>query len=218
MSTATAVHHDDDVVYDAVPESAPAAVSRPRVLLIGTAFAAAAIITLFAGLIGIYLSVRHGVVSGPAVDGQAPVWLADGNPIPLTPANIAFGTMLLSCVSMAWAVYSVSNNDRAGAIFALCLTLLFGFAVINATTFLYTQTGLPIAGGTNPAGLLFYAVTGTHLALLVGAMVFASIMTLRTLGGEYSGRDREGIVAASVIWYLTTAVLAVIWYAVYVTK
>jgi heme/copper-type cytochrome/quinol oxidase subunit 3 len=218
MSTVTAVHHDDDVAYDAVPESAPAAVSRPRVLLIGTAFAGAAIITLFAGLIGMYLSVRHGVVSGPAVDGQAPVWLADGNPIPLTPANIAFGTMLLSCVSMAWAVYAVSNNDRPGAIFALGLTLLFGFAVINATSFLYTQTGLPIAGGTNPAGLLFYAVTGTHLALLVGAMVFASVMTLRTLGGEYSGRDREGIVAASVIWYLTTAVLAVIWYAVYVTK
>jgi heme/copper-type cytochrome/quinol oxidase subunit 3 len=218
MSTATVVHHDDDAVYDAVPEAIPPAVSRPRVLLIGTAFAAGAIITLFAGLIGIYLSVRHGVITGPAVDGQAPVWFAEGGPIPLTPANIAIGTMALSCVSMAWAVYSVSNNDRPGAIFALCLTLLFGFAVINATSFLYTQSEIPLAGGTTPAGLLFYAVTGTHLALLVGAMVFASIMTLRTLGGEYSGRDREGIVAASVIWYLTTAVLAVIWYAVYVTK
>lgn len=218
MSTATAVHHDDDATYDLVPESAPAAVSRPRVLLIGTAFAVAAIVTLFAGLIGIYLSVRHGVITGEAVDGQAPVWFADGGPIPLTPANIALGTMALSCVSMAWAVYAVSNNDRAGAIFALCLTLLFGFAVINATTFLYTQSGISIAGGSNPSGLLFYAVTGTHIALIVGAMVFASIMTLRTLGGEYSGRDREGIVAASIIWYLTAAVMAVIWYAVYVTK
>ena len=63
MSSATAVHHADDAVYDLVPETAPPALARPRVLLVGTAFAAAAIITLFAGLIGIYLSVRHGVIT-----------------------------------------------------------------------------------------------------------------------------------------------------------
>ena len=49
-------------------------------------------------------------------------------------------------------------------------------------------------------------------------LVFAGVMTFRTLGGEYSGRDREGIVAASLFWYATIAVYAVVWYAVYVTK
>jgi heme/copper-type cytochrome/quinol oxidase subunit 3 len=118
---------------------------------------------------------------------------------------------------MQWAVDSVRRNDRRNAIFALALTIAFGAAVINATSFLYAQTGLPVAG-PSPAGLLFYAVTGAHLALVVGALVFATLMTFRTLGGNYDGRDREGIVAASVIWYLTTAIYGVIWYAVYVTK
>lgn len=230
-ATATAVHdqavHDEavrdeavhDADYDLVPDAAAAGGSRPRVLLVGTALAGGAIIMGFAGLIGIYLSARHAVITGPEVDGEAPVWLADASgAVPLTPANIAFGTLLLSCVTMQWAVDAVKKNDRRNAYFALAITILFGAAVVNATSFLYTQTGLPVAGDTNPAGLLFYAVTGAHLALVVGALVFAVLMTVRTLGGEYAGRDREGIVAASLIWYLTTAIFAVIWYAVYVTK
>jgi heme/copper-type cytochrome/quinol oxidase subunit 3 len=221
-STITAPHdthgHGDEPTYDLVPVGIEAPPRRPRVLLIGTALAGAALIMLFAGLLGMYLHARHAVITGPAVDGQAPVWFADGNPVPLTPANIALGTMVLSCITMAWAVYAVKNNDRHSAYFALALTILFGAAVINATTFLYSETGLPIASETTPAGLLFYAVTGTHLALIVGALIFATIMTFRTLGGEYGGRDSDGIVAASFIWYLTAAIFGVIWYAVYVTK
>ena len=30
-------------------------------------------------------------------------------------------------------------------------------------------------------------------------------MTIRTIGGEYSGRDPEGIVAAALFWYVTVA-------------
>ncbi|HYI61992.1 MAG TPA: cytochrome c oxidase subunit 3 [Acidimicrobiales bacterium] len=221
MSAATATHddlaHTEVEAYDLVPDEAPAGGARPRVLLVGTALAGGAIITFFAGLIGLYLSVRQGVIASAPADERATAWLADGNPIPLTPANMAFGTLLLSCVTMQWAVDSVRRNDRRNAYFALVMTILFGGAVINATAFLYQQAGLPIAG-PSPSGLLFYAVTGAHLALIVGALVFAGLMTVRTLGGEYAGRDREGIVAASVIWYLTTAIFGVIWYAVYVTK
>lgn len=218
MSTATA--HDvlaEAPGYDLVPDDAPPGGSRPRVTLVGTALAGAAIIMLFATLLGIYLRVRAGVLAEAPAEERATAWLADGNPIPLTPANMAFATMLLSCVTMQWAVWAVGRNDRRNAIFALLLTIGFGAAVINATAFLYQQTGLPIAG-PGPAGLLFYAVTGAHLALIIGSLVFSTLMTFRTLGGEYAGRDREGIVAASVIWYLTTAIHGVIWYAVYVTK
>jgi heme/copper-type cytochrome/quinol oxidase subunit 3 len=218
-SADTVLHSNDEAAYDLVPEDLAPGVARPRVLLVGTALAAGAIIVLFAALIGMYLRVRHGVITGPPVDGVDPVWFADGQTIPLTPANIVMATMLLSCVSMRWAVQAVRDDDRRNALFALALTVLFGGAVINATSFLYTQSGFTVsAEATNPAGLLFYAVTGSHLALIVGALLFAVIMTVRTLGGEYGSHDREGIVAASLIWYLTTGILFVIWYAVYVTK
>ena len=70
----------------------------------------------------------------------------------------------------------------------------------------------------SPAGVLIYVITGAHLALVVIALLYAALMTFRTLGGEYAGRDREGITAASLFWYVTVAVYAVIWYAIYVTK
>ncbi len=216
MSTATAAH--DEAAYDLVPDDLGPGANRPRVLFVGTALVAAGIVVLFAALIGIYLAVRHAVITGPLVDGAAPLWFADGQTISLTPANVAMATMLMSCVTMQWAVDAVKHDDRRNAFFALVLTVLFGGAVINATSFLYSQSGFSLEGASNPASLLFYAVTGSHLVLLAAAMVFVVVMTVRTFGGEYGGHDREGIVAASLIWYLTTGVMLVIWYAVYVTK
>lgn len=191
----------------ALPPVAPPA--RPRVLLVGTALSAAAVLMAFAGLIGRYLAERSAVLS------QGGTWLPEGSSIPLTPGNMAMATMLISAVTMWWAVDAVGRNDRPGAYLALGLTLLFGGAVINATSFLYTQMNLPV---TSAPGLLIYTITGAQIAMILGAMVYAAVMTFRTLGGEYQGRDREGLVAAALFWYAAIAVQALVWYAIYVTK
>ncbi|MBA3282228.1 MAG: cytochrome c oxidase subunit 3 [Acidimicrobiia bacterium] len=183
--------------------------ARPRVLLVGTALAAAAGFMGIVGLVGIYLSARSSAV---ATGGT---WLPDGTNIPLTPANMAFATMLLSGVTLWWAVDAVGKNDRQMAYLALGLTIFFGIAVVNATSFLYTQSGLPVR---STPGVLVYTVTGAHLAMIIIGLVYAAVMTFRTLGGEYHGRDREGLTAAALFWYVTIAAHAVIWLAVYVTK
>ena len=191
----------------ALPPAAPPA--RPRVLLVGTALAAAATFMAFAGMVGVYVSQRSAVV------GKGDTWLPQGAKIPLTPGNMAMVTLLLSAVTIWWAVDAVGKNDRQMAYLALGLTLFFGAAFINATAFGYTQMGLAVR--TTP-GLLIYSITGAHLVMLIAAMVFAAVMTFRTLGGEYAGRDREGLVAAAMFWYVTIAVFAVIWFAIYIVK
>lgn len=183
--------------------------ARPRVLLVGTALSAVAAFMAILGLVGIYLSARADVISTGAT------WLPEGSNIPLTPANMAFATMLLSAVSMWWAVDAVSKNDRQMAYLALALTMFFGIAVINATSFLYTQMHLAV---TTTPGVLIYTITGAHLAMIVVGLVYAAVMTFRTLGGEYHGRDHEGLTAAALFWYVTIAAHAVIWLAIYVTK
>ncbi|NLD75480.1 MAG: hypothetical protein GX643_02315 [Acidimicrobiales bacterium] len=190
-----------------LPPAAPPA--RPRVLLVGTALASAATFMAFAWMIGLYVSERSAVVSAGGT------WLPDGSNIPLTPGNMAFATMLISGVSIWWAVESVGRNDRQMAYLALALSILLGAAVINATSFLYSQIDLPVA---STPGALIYTITGAHIAMLGFAMVYAAVMVFRTLGGEYSGRDREGLVAAALFWYVTIAVHAVIWYAIYIVK
>ncbi len=188
------------------PAPAPA---RPRLLLVGTALASVGSFMAFTGLIGIYLGARSSVLAKGAS------WLPEGSTIPLTPANMAFATMLLSAVTMWWAVDAVGRNDRQSAYLALALTIFFGVAVINATSFLYSQMGL---GAKTTAGALIYTITGAHLAMIIVGLGFAGVMTFRTLGGEYHGRDREGLIAATVFWYATIAVHAMIWLAIYVTK
>ena len=191
----------------ALPPAAPPA--RPRVLLVGTALASVATLMAFTGVIGLYLAQRASVLA------QGGTWLPEGTNLPLTPGGIAMATMLISAVTMWWAVDAVGNNDRPMAYLALGLTLMFGFAVINAITFLYVEMELPVS--TVP-GVFIYTITGGFIASLVGAMIYAAVMTFRTLGGEYHGRDREGIVAAALFWYANIAIFAVIWYAIFVTK
>src|SRR6476620_4336743 len=180
----------------ALPSPAPP--TRPRLTLIGTALASAAVFMMFAGLIGVYLSYRSQSLRSTGK------WLPTGAVIPLTPANTAMFTLLLSVVTMRWAVYAVTNNDRPHAYVALGLTILFGLCFINMTTFLYTQRHLGVS--KSPAGVLIYVITGAHLVLVMIALLYAALMTFRTLGGEYAGRDREGITAASLFWYVTVAV------------
>ena len=191
----------------ALPPAAPP--PPPRVLLVGTALASAATFMAFVGLVGHYAASRAAVVA------QGTRWLPEGSNIPLTPGNMAFATMLISAVSVWWAVDAVGRNDRQMAYLALGLTMMFGVAVINATSFLYSQIELPVA--TAP-GALIYTITGAHLAMVVVGLVFLAVMVFRTLGGEYAGRDREGLVAAALFWFVTIAVHAVIWYVIYILK
>ncbi len=69
-----------------------------------------------------------------------------------------------------------------------------------------------------PQGALVYAVTGAHLALTGAGLLFAALMAFRTLGGQYSAKDREGVVAATVFWWAVALTYGVLWYAIYVTK
>ena len=67
-------------------------------------------------------------------------------------------------------------------------------------------------------GVLILSITGMHLAMTGAGMIFLGLMAFRALGGQYSGRDREGIVAAAIYWHVTVIVFAAIWFAIFVTK
>ena len=184
--------------------------ARPRVLLVGTGFAAAASVMAFAGLIGIYLTLRADSIAATGA------WLPGSVNLPLTSPNMAMLTLAMSVITMHWAGYSIGNDDRTNGYVALGLSILLALAYMNVTIFLLTETGASIRG-TTPE-LLIFAVVGAHLLMATGASVFALLMAFRTLGGQYSGRDREGVAAATLYWDVMVVVYAVIWYAVYITK
>jgi heme/copper-type cytochrome/quinol oxidase subunit 3 len=189
-----------------VPPPLPA---RPRVLLLATVLASSAVAMGFAGLVAVYLAARSDAV---AADGA---FLPDGVTIPLTPVNMMLVGFGLSLVFMHWAVQAIGNDDRRHAWIAYAAVLMVGAFYFVGTAFLFNQAGFAVA---TPEGAAFYAVAGAHLAITGAGLLFAALMAFRTLGGQYSARDREGVVAATVFWWTVAATYLVLWYAIYVTK
>jgi cytochrome c oxidase subunit 3 len=192
----------------ALPPAPP--VQRPRVLVVGTAFVSAATIMVFVGLIAVYLSQRANVVA----DGET--WLPREISIPLQQPTTIFFSLLMSVVTMQWAVSAIARNDRINAYLALGITLVFGFSTIVMTSYQYTLMGLDVDG--NIQSVLIYTISGLHLVMVVIAMIFISLMTFRAMAGQFTARQHDGITAAALFWYAMVAVYALIWLSIYVTK
>ncbi len=182
---------------------------RPRVLLIGSSLAACASALAIMAALAVYLRQRSEVLTG----GEP--FFPEGSAVPLANANMNVFTLTMSLFSASWIVYALRRRDRGHAYLALGLTLLFGLASMVETAYLFQQTALPVRSET---GVLFYAVTGGHMAMTIAGLVFLVVMGVQAFGGQLTGRDAEGMGAATFYWYATVGVYYVVWYAVYVTK
>ena len=131
------------------------------------------------------------------------------------PNTILF-TLLMSCVTMQWAVSAIARNDRVNSYLALGITTVFGFATIVMTSYLYTLMGADI--DANPQSVLIYTITGLHLVMVVLALIFIGLMSFRALAGQFTARQHDGVTAAALFWYAMVAVYALIWISIYVTK
>jgi heme/copper-type cytochrome/quinol oxidase subunit 3 len=184
---------------------------RPRLLLIGSAFGAVSSALLVLSTLAVYLQLRDDFLDAGGT-GAVPEEFV----LPLTPGGMGVVTLLMSLVTVSWAVWSLRRDDRPHAYVAVGLTLLFGIAFINTTVYLYQQIQLPLT--FSGLGALLYIVTGAHLVMVVVAMVFLAVMGFQSLGGQLTGRDADGMSAAVLYWYVTVAVYGVIYYGIYITK
>ena len=202
-----------DVTVATTGAVAPAIVPRRRTLQVGTGFAAAAVLMYFGGLLGVYFSERADFLR--ANPGQS--WIPAGARVELTAPTVMAWTLLLSVVTMQWAVHATARDDRRHTLMALLVTAMFGVAVINQTAFQYGQMGLTIDGGSLAAPLI-YTISGSHLALVVVVLVYLFIMTVRTLTAPRTSVHLDGMSAAAVLWHVMVFVYLVIWVGLFVTR
>jgi cytochrome c oxidase subunit 3 len=179
-----------------------------RQLLVGTALAGAATIMLIGGMLAIWVLQRE-----RAVDAGDP-WVPQGVVIPEVPSNVMLITAWGLCLFAQWAAWSARRGDRAHAALALGITGIMGLAVINAQAYVWEQIDLPIADSGYAA--MFYAITGTLVALFVVGLVFTGVTAFRFLGGRTD--DQEIANAHALYWYILAAALTGVWFFVYVTK
>ena len=194
----------------ALPPAPPPA--QRRQLFVGTSLAAAAGAMLIGSMLAMWLRFRSAALAGPAAH-----WLPKKITVPEVASNIMLLSFIGICVFAQWAVYAARRNDKTHVGVALGLTALLGLAVINAQVTVYVQMGLPIVDKTASAyGIMFYAVTGTMLALIIVGIAFSLVTAFRYLGGRTS--DREIVTAHAIYWYFIAAAFAMLWFVVYVTK
>ncbi len=189
---------------------APAPAPR-RQLFVGASLAAAAGAMLVGGMLALWLRFRNEAI---ASTGR---WVPEKISIPEVPSNIMLLGFVGICVFAQWAVYAARRDDKQHVGVALGLTALLGLAFINAQVAVYVQMELPINDTTGSAyGVMFYAVTGTMLALVIVGMVFSFVAAFRYLGGRTN--DREIVTAHAIYWYFIAVAFSMLWFVVYVTK
>jgi cytochrome c oxidase subunit III len=197
----------DIEVFAGAPAAEP---PRPRVLLVGSALASGAAAMVLLALVAVYTNMRADVI---ASGGR---WLPEDANVQLSPGNMGMVTLLMSAVTVAWAVYSLRNDDRVHAYLAFGLSILLGIAYIPTVVFGWQQFGVGATSSTQ--ALLIFTITGLHVAMAGVGLLFLAVMAFRALGGQLTGRAAEGANAAALYWYVTVAVYGVVWYGITITK
>ena len=183
--------------------------TRPRTVVVGSLLATGAAFLAFAALLSIYVQQRQQARAA----GQE--WFPEGT-VELGPAGMMMMTLALSIVTVQWAVQAARAEDRPHGFIALGVTLMFGAAVINQFWFVYQDTAFAIDGGR--AELLFYAVTGSFIAMLVGAMAMLAVTTIRSLLGPFGRELAHGVQAAALNWHMCVVCYFLVWYVIFITK
>lgn len=201
---------------ETAPVAPPAAApTRPRTALIGAALGAAASIMFFAGLFGVYISLRQNneflVESGRG----GTLWFPD-LAVQIAPGTMMLFTSWISVFTISWAIQAIKADDRRNAFIALGLTLLMGAAIMNQAVFAVQDFGIPI--DRSLASLMFYVLYGSFIAYLAIAMGFVLLMMIRAVAGQFDSKNADGIQAAAIYWYSTVIIYAVLWYTITITK
>ena len=189
-------------------ELPPVAPPPPRSqVFVGTALACLAGSMMVGGMLAIWVLLRERVVDA-------------GERFPLdyiiteVASNVMLITLFALCLFAQWAVYSAKRGDRAHTALALGVVAVLAVAFINGQAFVWYTMEVEVKD--EYYGALFYAVTGTMLAIVGAGLVYTAVAAFRALGGRE--REVEIVTAHALYWYFAAAAYTAVWFVVYVTK
>ena len=177
-----------------------------RQIFVGTALACVAGTMLIGGQLAIWALIRERAVdAGERFPGTFE--------IPEVASNVMLMTIYTLCLFAQWTVYSAKRGDRMHVGLSLGVVGLMVLAFINAQAYVYNVMEMPVAETGYPG--MFYAITGTMLALVIIGLMFTVITAFRVLGGR---GDLELVASHAMYWYFVAAAFTGVWFLVYVTK
>jgi len=180
---------------------------RRSVLLTGTFLAIAAGTMLVGGLLAAYFAAREAVLAG---GGE---WGLEAGDMPNSALGVTYMALLLSSFTAQWAVWAIKVGERRQTYVAVGVTMLLGLAFVNGLSFCYTQLGFE-AGESTYANVV-YAASGTHLVLVVAALVLFLTMGFRVLGGQFGPGNAGFVTSAVSVWHFVVAAGGVVYWCLW---
>ena len=122
---------------------------------------------------------------------------------------ISTAIIILSSVTMNWALSAVKKNDLKNLKRATYFTLLLGISFIicqvNAWETLYSQNVVFAGNQSNAAGSFLYILTGLHLVHLVGGILALMVVWVKSLKEKYNSENYIGIKLCAIFWHFLDA-------------
>ena len=175
-------------------------------------------VMFFGGLFAAYFIARADAPSWPPEEMLSAQQIAEGVKLELEvllPA-ISTGILVLSSVTMQWAVWQIQKGNQSGMLWGLFISLALGVIFLAAQLYDYTQ--LHFRADDTIYGTTFYTLTGFHGAHVAGGALFIAVVTVRALGGQFTAQNHEAVEAASMYWHFVDVVWIVLFTVLYIIK
>jgi heme/copper-type cytochrome/quinol oxidase subunit 3 len=170
-------------------ESAAVELGRPRgISPLAMALLAAGQFMLLGGLLAALYTLR----------AEAFVWPPKGASLGTYLPTMVAITIVMSAVSMQWAVWGIKRNDQRTCLVALAFTLFMAFAIVNGQWYELAHLSFPI--GRHAYGTFVYVLTGFHMVQVMLGIILLVAVLVRAFGAEFTADDHDSVTAAAILW------------------
>jgi cytochrome c oxidase subunit 3 len=118
---------------------------------------------------------------------------------------ISTAVILVSSVTMNWALSSAKKNDFKGLTrasgFTLLLGLLFIVCQIMGWSVLYSQKIVFAGKYSNASGSFFYVLTLMHMLHLFGGIMALFVVWIKSTQQKYSSENLLGVRLCAIFWH-----------------
>ncbi len=122
---------------------------------------------------------------------------------------ISTAIIIMSSVTMNWVLSAAKKNDFKNMKLAAFITLVLGLSFIvcqfKAWGVLVDQKIFFAGKYSNAAGSFLYALTGLHLAHLLGGIIAISVVWVKSLMNSYNSENLLGIKLCAIFWHFLDA-------------
>ena len=169
----------------------------------------------FGALFTTYFFLRARIPAWEPIFGETPTLTMD--PLPVIGIGLPLLNtleLIVSSVTMQFAVNAIKRGDRAGLRNWLIPTIILGASFLVGQGYEYLHIGFQPRDGV--FGAVFFTLTGFHGAHVTGGVVFNTIVFFRTLKGQFTARRHLAVEAASIYWHFVDVVWICLVITIYV--